>query len=114
MMKWERTCGIFGPNIIQQFHNVECIETNGTVSLQCKSGNKSYDATKLNMCQGITAQYVSTTILTESDRQVARQCTQKLKKEGTTMTEQVDTLNRRITGGKMTLDLRQYGLFSNK
>ena len=49
-----------------------------------------------------------TTILTEQDRQIARERAQKMKDEGTTMRERLDKVKKHITSTIMTIDLRNY------
>ena len=103
------SCGYFGEQLIKQLHNVEYAENEGTVKLVCRSAN-SYDNVGMNFNNGATAQYVSSTILTESDRQVARQRIQKQKEEGTTLKERLSKITRMMTAGKMTIEARNYGL----
>ena len=109
MLKWEISCGYFGEQLIKQLHNVEYNENEGTVKLVCRSAN-SYDNVGINFNNGATAQYVSSTILTESDRQVARQRIQRQKEEGTTLKERLSKITRMMTAGKMTIEARNYGL----
>ena len=109
MLNWEKECGFFGKQLLTKLHNVEYSERNGKVTLVCKSEN-SYDKVDLNFNEGVTAQYVATTILTESDRQVARQQSQRMKEEGTTLKERLNKITRVLTAGKMTIEARNYGL----
>ena len=90
-------------------HNIEYLEKNGKVRLACRSSS-SNENIDLNFNDGITAQYVSSTILTESDRQIARERSQKMKEEGTTLKERLSKITRTLTAGKMTIDARNYGL----
>ena len=112
MFKWEKSCGYFGEKLLAKLHNVAYEDSNGIVSLSCF--NKEYHEHEINFSNGITAQHVSTTIFTESDRQLARERKQKFKEEGITLKDQLNKINRKMTSGKMILGVRQYGLKKNK
>ena len=108
MFKWEQSCGYFGEKLLAKLHNVAYEDSNGIVSLSCF--NKEYHEHEINFSNGITAQHVSTTIFTESDRQLARERKQKFKEEGITLKDQLNKINRKMTSGKMILGVCQYGL----
>ena len=109
MLNWEKNCGYFGEKLLERLHNIEYLEKNGKVRLACRSSS-SNENIDLNFNDGITAQYVSSTILTESDRQIARERSQKMKEEGTTLKERLSKITRTLTAGKMIIDARNYGL----
>ena len=109
MMASEIESGLFGEKLLKKLHNVYYEELNGIVTMNCGRAPLSYES-KLNFQSGVTAQYVSTTILTESDRQQARQRSQKMKEEGTTVQDRLAKLNKKITAGRMTIDVRKFGL----
>ena len=109
MLRWEKLSGYFGNNLLNRLHNVEYVEDKCKVTLSCRSLTQEF-GTELNFRDGATAQYVSTTILTESDRQAARQRSQRLKEEGTTIRERLDKISKKITAGRLVLDVRSYGL----
>ena len=110
VLNFEKESGYFGALLIKKLHNVEYLENHAKVSMKCRSLNEYND---LNLKDGIMAQYVSMTILTESDRQATREQNQKLKKEGNTIRDILSKINKKLTAGKLTLDVRQYGLTSN-
>ena len=111
LLEWEKTCGLMGDNLLIKLHDVQYIENELKVELKCnKIGNKT---TNLNFNGGSTARYVSTTIMSEVDRQSAREHIQKMKDEGLTVKERLDKINRTLTAGKMTLDVRKYHLDFN-
>ena len=115
MMEWENTCGLFGEKMLKNLHDIEYVHSpNGVINMNCrKSDSVQHDIQSLNFNGGITAQYVSATILTESDRQQARHQSQLKKEEGTTLMERLGKINRSLTAGRMVLDVRQYGFKSN-
>ena len=95
-----------------RLHDIEYAEMNGKVTFACRNASFA-SAAGFNFNSGVTAQYVSTTIMTETDRQIARQRSQRLKEEDTTVKQRLDRLTRKITAGKMILDIRQYCLTSD-
>ena len=79
MIKWERSCGFFGDELLKKLHNVEYILDNGLVTLHCRKLADDNIDKNINFNDGATAQYVSNTIMTENDRQIARAQSQRLK-----------------------------------
>ena len=112
MLVWEKKSGLFGPELIKRMHDIEYVHTNGIVTISSRSESDDTN-TSLNFNKGITAQHVSNTIMTENDRQIARQRSQKLKKEGLIMNERLKKVKKKMTAGRMVLELRQYGLKGN-
>ena len=111
LLQWEKDSGLFGDNLLQQLHNVAYTELENGIELRC---NKAVSVdTNLNFKGGNTARYVSTTIMSEVDRQAAREEIQKYKDEGMTLKECLDKINRTLTSGKMTLNVRKYHLDFN-
>lgn len=100
-----KTFGLLGEMLMQEMHNVEYTEHNNKVDLRCR---KFATKKNLNFKGGNTARYVSTTIMSEVDRQNAREEIQKNKDEGMPVKESLDKINRTLTAGKMTLDVRKY------
>ena len=93
--------------LLYELHDIEYVEENSKIKPNCRK----YSNTDINLNQGMTAQYVSNIIMTESDRQVARERSHKLKEEEKTTKEQLDDIKTTITTGQMMLNVRQYGLF---
>ena len=112
MIVYEKKSNLFGPLLIKKYHKMHYAAIDGNVNM-IKSTVQSFGDKSLNFQDGKTAQYVSTTILTESDCQVARQRSQKLKEEGSTLKHRISNLKNKITSTKMTIKLRQYGLKQN-
>ena len=79
MIKWEKNCGLFGKKLITDLHDIHYEERYGDIKMNCKLQSVPNE-TNIIFHNGITAQYVSTTILTESDRQIARQRSQKKRR----------------------------------
>ena len=77
MLVWETTCGYFTKTMLQKLHSVEMVEDNERILL-CSRDKSKLSRTNLSFENGLTAQYVSNTILSSADRQNARARNQKL------------------------------------
>ena len=93
---WEKTCGYFTKKMLQKLHSAEMVENNRSV-LVCSKDKSQLSRTYLNFENGLTAQYLSNTILSSADRQNARARNQKLKEDGTTAVERMGKINRKLT-----------------
>ena len=82
-----------------------------TISSQDSVSKGSID-TSLNFNGGVTAKYVSNSIMTEVDRQEARERNQRNREEGTTARERLRAITSRMTAGKLTSEGRHYHLNS--
>ena len=109
MIVWEKNCGLFGDKLLQELHSVKYVEDKGEVKLECTKR----DENNLNFQGGATSQYVACNIMSEVDRQEAREHNFKRKIEGTTAVERLNKITKRITSGKLTLDVRQSHLDIN-
>ena len=109
MIEWEKKSGLFGKQLMNKLHSVYYAEIDGSVKLRC---SKDVIA-KVNFEGGATAQYVASTVMSELDRQNARDRNLKLKVEGTTALERFQKISKRITSGKLHLDVRQSLLDNN-
>ena len=110
MLKWESECGLFSDVQLKKYQRDLFYSDDGNGMISVKS-HKGLSNAKQNInLDGLTAQYVTNTIISETDRQIARQRIQKLKTEGMTLRERIAKINRRLTAGKMVLDLRKYHL----
>ena len=109
MLKWERDCGLFSESQINKYHSNLHYSTdeNGAVTIQ-NCSNTTLDYGKDLNFNHVTAQYVVNTIISEADRQEARERIQKAKTEGCTLRDRLRSINKKLTAGKMVLDLRKY------
>ena len=67
----------------------------------------------INFTSGVTARHVAGMIMTEVDRQEARQRNQAMRQTGTTAREQLMNITRRLTAGRLTIEGRHYHLDKN-
>ena len=111
MLQWERACVLFGDLHIKTKHDVKYVEdTRGKVNLECST---SLSSSPLNFKGGATSQYVACNVMAEVDRQDAREMNLKQKVEGTTAVERLQKITKKITSGKLMLDVRQSHLDIN-
>ena len=73
--------------------------------------NKQY--TQVNLEGGATSKNVTCCIVSDYDRQIARERSQHLKSVGTTVKQRLDKLKKHLTASKLTLEVRQYHLDKN-
>ena len=87
MLKWETEYGPFSESQLKKYQKdlFYTDDGNGMISVKTNIGlsNAKHD---INL-DCLTAQYVTNTIILETDRQIARQHIQKLKTEGMTLRE---------------------------
>ena len=82
MLKWESECGLFSDVQLKKYQRDLFYSDDGNGMISVKS-HKGLSNAKHNInLDGLTAQYVTNTIISETDRQIARQRIQKLKTEG--------------------------------
>ena len=102
-MRDEVTRGIFPSRVLRENQNVEYIDNGGHVSIKRISKKRKADES-LNFNKGVVAKHVANTIMSECDRQTARERIKKLKTEGTTTRERVLAITKKMTAGKLVLD----------
>lgn len=66
-----------------------------------------------NLEGGATSRNVTCCIVSDYDRQIARECSQQLKTVGTTVKQRLVKLKKHLTASKLTLEVRQYHLDQN-
>lgn len=101
MIHWEKNSGLFGDMLLKSLHSVRYCESKGVVTLECIKKTE-----EMNFSGGGTAQYVACSVMSEVDRQKAREINLKSKTEGATAIERF-RINKRITSGKLLLEGRQ-------
>ena len=111
ILKWEKNCGLFSESQIKKYHsNLSYVNDQmGEVTIQRNHHLKMDNGVDLNFKHN-TAQYVMDTIISEVDKQEARERIQKAKREGTTLKERLSKISKKLTAGKMVLDLQMYRL----
>ena len=112
MIEWEKDCGLFPLETKGYLHDVNYVEKGGKVYLKSVKHVDS-SMSKLNFKGGAIAQHVASNIMTEVDRQIARERNQMMKTEGTTKRERILAIKKRMTAGKLVLDGRSYHLDMN-
>ena len=68
---------------------------------------------KINLQGGATSRNVTCCIVSDYDRQIARERSQQMKTVGTTVKQRLAKLKKHITATKLTLEVRQYHLDKN-
>ena len=108
MIKDERQMTIFPHKRCSNFINVDYTDLgNGKVVMRhvCKEDQK---LAAINLNGGITSQQVVSTIVTDHDRQVACEHSQKMKEEGKTVHQRLASIKKRLTLTSMTIMGRHY------
>ena len=94
IMKAEVTSGIFPLRTRSDLHNVEYIDNNSNISMkQVRRKRKASDA--LNFNRGVIAKHVANTIMSECNREAARERIKKLKTEGTTLQQRIMKISKK-------------------
>lgn len=109
MIEDERVRGIFPFQRLPELFDVDYVNDNGNIFL--RNTVKTIDSrisAKLNFDGGVTARHVSNTIMTEVDRQTARERNQQARLEGTTAKDRLMAITKRLTSGKLTSEGRHY------
>ena len=95
---------------IKNIHNVEYVQDKGRI-ISLRSVEDDEEQIKpLNFQDGATARYVASTILSDVDRQSARERNNKKKIEGKTLKERLSKITKRLTCGLMTIVTGNYHL----
>lgn len=66
--------------------------------------SKKHKATDLNFKDDIVAKHVANTIISEFDREQARERIKKLKTEGKSVRDRIMGISKRMAAGKLVLD----------
>ena len=112
MIQWEISSGLFPSSVTESSRSLFYDEDKkGNISLTSKVKiNYSDTSHNLNFSKGPLAAYVCDTIVSEVDRQTARERLQKCKEEGETKRERIMKIQKKLTAGKLVLDGRSYHL----
>ena len=110
MILWERESGLFPKNVLAEAMDFCYVEEEfGKVSLKSIK-NVSRNDKGLNFNGGALAQHVANTVISEVDRQKARERNQKRKLEGTSKRERIMKIRKKLTAGKLVLEGRSHHL----
>ena len=114
MIRKERRSGLFPLIRLPELFSIQYVMNQGDVFMNMNVQREQRDSqTRLNFDAGITARYVSNAIMTEVDRQQARERNQRNRQAGTTARERLQTITRRLTAGRLTTEGRHYHLNSD-
>ena len=82
---------------------------NGNGKVEIRYADKeSSKRNEINLNGGVTSRDLTCTIVSDYDRQRARERSQKLKEEGTTVRERLAKTRKHMTSTKLTIDGRHY------
>ena len=109
MMEWERNSGLFPSWAVEEHTAMYYVEEDGMVYLKTVDEMQN-QKDKFNFTRGALAQHVSDTILSEVDRQKARERVQKRKTEGETKRNRIMKIQKKLTAGKLVLEGRSHHL----
>ena len=102
---------IFPHKRLEHLHNIHYRDSGkGIVTLVHASDADNSNENIINLDGGATSRHVSCTIMSDYDRQKARERIQKMKEEGTTVRQRLAKLKKHITLTSMTIDARHYHL----
>ena len=74
--------------------------------------NKEYS--KINLDSGCASRYITSTIVADSDRQTAREKSQRLKEEGKILKQRLSTIKAFMTSTKKNIEACKYHLNMSK
>ena len=107
MIKNEKEMCIFPQKRLNHLLDIEYRDQgNGMISI-VQASNVDQDR-KINMEGGATSRRVANTIMSDLDRQRARERNQKLKEEGKTLRERLDKIKKHLTAATLTIGGRHY------
>ena len=113
MIQWEQESGIFPSHILEASKQMSYVEdSNGRVFLKSMK-QCDVDGKPLNFSGGAMAQHVATTIISEFDRQKAREVLQQRKREGLSRRDRIMRIKKKLTAGKLVLDGGSHSLDRN-
>ena len=110
MIEEEKISELFPHKRMAYLHNIY-YQDYGNANVEIRHiDEESSDYSKINLDGGATSRYVTSTIVTDDDRQLARERAQKLKEEGKTLRERLEKIKKFMTSTKMTIEAREYHL----
>ena len=108
MIADEKNNMLFPHKRLSHLHNFHYRDSgNGKISIKHAREN-DVDYSAINLQGGATSMNVTSTIVSDYDRQVARERSQKLKEEGLTIKERLAKIKKHMTATKLTIDGRHY------
>lgn len=93
---------IFPSKVISELCERVYTDTDGSVSLDINKNNRL--AKVFNFKGGPIASHVANCIMSENDREEARERNKQLKKEGKTLADRISTITKRMTAGKLVVE----------
>ena len=111
MLAKETSWNIFPFKRMPNLQLVEYVECGGkgNISVRSRVIDEASNL-KLNFNGGVTTKFVSSAIMSDVDRQLARERNQKKRDEGKTLKERLLSITKHMTSGLMTLKARTYHL----
>ena len=108
MIEDEKINMLFPHKRLSHLHNYHYKDHgNGQVTIRhAREDNINYE--KINLNGGATSKNVTCTIVSDYDRQRARERSQKLKEEGTVLKERLAKIKKHMTSTKLTIEGRHY------
>lgn len=108
MIEDEKKNFLFPHKRLSHLHNYHYkVQNNGHVSIK-HAREDEIDYQKINLNGGATSKNVTSIIVSDYDRQRARERSQKLKDEGTTLKDRLAKIRKHMTSTKLTIDARHY------
>ena len=110
MIESEKNSNLFPHKRLSHLHNIYYRENNkANIEICCvDEDDKGYD--QINLNGGATSRYVTSTIVSDNDRQLARERIQKMKDEGKNLKERLAGIKKFMISTKMTIEAREYQL----
>ena len=108
MLEDEKMNLLFPHERLSHLHNYHYkVQGNGAVSIvHAREDDINYR--EINLDGGATSKHVTCTIVSDYDRQKARERSQKLKQEGTTLKGRLAKIRKHMTSTKLTIEGRHY------
>ena len=106
----ERDCNLFPCNRLPHLLKIEYQDTGEGRVIVRHAREEDINYAQINLDGGATSRHVTCTIVSDNDRQVARERSQKLKEEGSTLKERLEALKKHLTSAKLTIKAREYEL----
>ena len=104
MIHWESESGLFPSQYIQDGMNMCYVEEEfGKVSLKTVKSS-GFDNVDMNFDGGAMAQHVANSVISEVDKQKARERNTKRKREGNHKRDRIMKIRKKLTAGKLVLE----------
>ena len=113
LIRWELESGLFPTAVLDECKDMMYVEDeNGDVMFKSMVAS-GVGSESLNFGGGVLAQHVANTVISECDKQAARERVLKRKTEGISRRERIMKIKKKMTAGKLVLEGGSHHLDKN-